>query len=210
MRTVKYIRVSTLDQNTDRQEVNGIDMYIDKCSGSIPFADRLQASRLLTQCQSGLIDMVEVHSIDRLGRNTIDIMTTIKNFTDMGVCVSSKKEGLLTLIDGKENPTAKLIINILATLSEFELNLMKERQREGIAKAKAKGTYKSNGGQKPRESVNVFLNKSKNKICLNEFKRGESVRRAAKLSGVSTTTAQKVKKLWIESMKFKKDTAKIG
>ena len=204
MRTVKYIRVSTLEQKTDRQEVNGVKMFIDKCSGSIPFVDRLHAQRLMNQAKSGLIDVVEVHSIDRLGRNTIDILNTIQSFTELGVCVVSTKEGLQTLIDGKENPTAKLIINILATLSEFELNMIKERQREGIAKAKARGVYIDNGGNKPKESISVFLNKAKNKACLRELRGGNSIRRSARISGVSTTTAQKIKRVWLDMEELKR------
>ena len=123
-------------------------------------------------------------------------MQTIQELTKLGVNVVSEKEGLSTLINGKENPTSKLIINILATLSEFELNMIKERQKEGIAKAKAKGVYSANGGTKEKESIEVFLNKAKNKKCLRELKNGNSIRRSASLSGVSNMTAQKVKRYW--------------
>ena len=76
-----YIRVSTLEQNTARQETNGLT-YTDKCSGSIPFAERKEAKKLL---KNEAITEVHVHSIDRLGRNTLDIMQTIQNFTDKGI-----------------------------------------------------------------------------------------------------------------------------
>ena len=77
---------------------------------------------------------MHVHSIDRLGRNTLDIMQTIQDFTSKGINVVSTKEGLQTLINGKENPIAKMMIGILGTLAEFELARGKERQAEGIAK----------------------------------------------------------------------------
>jgi len=192
---IKYVRVSTTEQNIDRQCDSNMRLMIDKCSGTIPFCDRKSGKKIIELANSGELDTLQVHSIDRLGRNTINIMETIQELTRLGVNVISEKEGITTLINGKENPTSKLIINILATLSEFELNMIKERQREGIAKAKARGVYKSNGGNKEKESLEVFLNKSKNRACLKELIRGNSIRRSAKLSGVSTSTAQKIKRL---------------
>jgi len=195
MRAVKYIRVSTTEQNTERQEQTDVKTYIDKCSGSIPFAERPKGSKLIELANDGKLDELQVHSIDRLGRNTLDVLTTIQSFTDLGVNVVSKKEGLSTLIDGKVNPVSKLIINILASVSEMELNNIKERQREGIAVAKAKGVYKQNGGKKPTLTDTEFLSKPKNAKCAKELRNGNSIRRSALISGVSTTTTQKIKKL---------------
>lgn len=186
-----YIRVSTLEQNTARQEVKGLT-YIDRCSGSIPFAERKQALKLL---KNDTVTEVHVHSIDRLGRNTLDIMQTIQNFTDKGINVVSNKEGLQTLIDGKVNPIAKMMIGILGTLAEFELSRIKERQAEGIAKAKARGSYKGNGGYKKTETVAEFMNKKTSKAIVRYLKQGKSLRTSAKLSGASLGTVQKVKRL---------------
>ena len=191
---VKYIRVSTTEQNTSRQEERGFKAYIDKISGSIIFSERPQGKKLLDEVSQGNITELHVHSIDRLGRNTMDILQTIKTMTANGVNVISKKEGLSTLIDGKESPTAKMVLSIMATLSEFELNTIKERQREGIQRAKKRGVYKKNGGSRAL-TTKEFINKPKNALCLKELRSGESVRRSAKLSGVSHTTAMKIKKL---------------
>ena len=191
---VKYIRVSTTEQNTSRQEEKGFKTYTDKISGSIPFTERPQAKRLLDEVLKGNITEVHVHSIDRLGRNTMDILQTIKVMTSHSVNVVSKKEGLSTLVDGKESPTAKMVLSIMATLSEFELSTIKERQLEGIQRAKERGVYKKNGGSRALTTTQ-FLNKPKNAQCAKELSSGESVRRSAKLSGVSHTTAMKVKKL---------------
>lgn len=189
-----YIRVSTTEQNTSRQQTEGIKTFIDKISGSIPFAERPSAKKLLAEIESGLINEVQVHSIDRLGRNTIDIMQTIQRLTSKGVNVVSKKEGLQTLIEGKENPIAKLMIGILGTLAEFELSRIKERQTEGIAQAKKRGTYSTNGGNKQTETKEEFLNKAKNKKCYNLIKQGNSLRSSAKLAEVSLGTASKINK----------------
>lgn len=193
MNIVKYARVSTTDQNPERQ---GNCDFLDKCSGSIPFEERPEAKKLLQWVAVGRVKEVRVHSIDRLGRNTLDILQTIKHFTAMGVNVVSEKEGLNTLLpDGKENPVAKMMIGILGTLSEFELERIRERQREGIAKAKARGSYKTNGGYKPKLTKEQFLNKKGNANCANYLRQGYSLRKAARLAEVSLGTAQKVSKL---------------
>jgi DNA invertase Pin-like site-specific DNA recombinase len=99
----------------------------------IPQAKKLLSNKDITE--------VQVHSIDRLGRSTLDIMQTIQHFTSKGINVVSEKEGLNTIIDGKENPITKMMIGILGTLAEFELSRAKERQSEGIAERKRKGLY---------------------------------------------------------------------
>ena len=188
---VKYIRISTIEQNIDRQEHSG-KSYVDKCSGSIAFKDRKEASKLLANDE---VSEVLVHSIDRLGRNTIDIMNTIQDFTSKGINVVSVKEGLSTIVDGKENPISKMIIGILGTLAEFELSRIKERQLEGIEKAKAKGSYlgRSKGSS---ESVEVFMNKASTLSIVKYLKMGESISRCALLSKTSEGTVKKVKKMF--------------
>ena len=187
----KYIRVSTKEQNTDRQEDFDGLTYIDECSGSIPFKNRAEAKKLLDNKE---ITEVHVHSIDRLGRNTLDIMQTIQNFTSKGINVVSTKEGLQTLIDGKENPIAKMMIGILGTLAEFELSRIKERQSEGIAKAKERGVY-SRSRKRGAEDTEVFVNKASTQSILKHLRDNESVRRTALLSKTSEGTVKKVKKL---------------
>ena len=195
---VKYIRVSTPEQNPARQK-DGLKPYVDICSGSKPFRDREFGEKLIKHAQLGNIKSVHVQSIDRLGRNTIDILNTIQLLTKLQVNVISQKEGLHTLLeDGTENPTAKLMVGILGTLAEFELTRIKERQAEGIAKAKLRGVYKTNGGNRSKETKTKFLSKKKNALCLKELKRGNSINRSAKLAGISLMTARKVKKYMTE------------
>ena len=194
---VYYLRVSTLEQNTDRQKIDiPIDakVYEDKCSGSIPFAERKSGATVMKLCENGEIDTLNVHSIDRLGRSTLDILNTIQKLTSLGVNVVSTKEGISTIIDGKENPIAKMIISVLATLSEFEKTRIKERQTEGIASAKLKGAYNSHGG-KVAESTEKFLSKAKSKLIAKYLNEGNSVRRSALLSRSSLATAFKVSTL---------------
>ena len=196
MEKVFYVRVSTQEQNTDRQIYNreikiGVQIVQDKCSGSIAFKERTGGKQILAM--EGLKEL-HVHSIDRLGRNSLDILQTIQTLTAKGVNVISEKEGLQTLIEGKENPIAKLMIGILGTLAEFELNRIKERQAEGIANAKKKGAY--NG--RPvgtTEADEKFL--SKYPQVIKALKNGDSVNSIAdsKKYKVSRMTVIKVKKI---------------
>ena len=187
---VKYIRVSSIGQNTDRKDDFNGKTYTDECSGSIAFKDRLRAKELLANEE---VTEVLVHSIDRLGRNTIDIMQTIQDFTNRGINVVYIKEGLNTIVDGKENPTAKLMVGILGTLAEFELSRIRERQSEGIANAKAKGIYigRYKGST---ESLDVFMSKDSTKSILKYLRQGESISRTALLSKSSQGKVKKVKK----------------
>jgi len=193
-----YIRVSTTEQNTSRQEnnVEGAKVYIDKISGSTLFNERKEGKKLMQEIKNGDIKELYIHSIDRLGRNTIDILSTIKLITSYGCNVISEKEGLKMLIDGKENPIAKMMIGILSTLSEFELQRIKERQAEGIAAAKNKGTYTTNA--RPigsTETTEQFLNKKKVQSILKHLKQGNSLRKTALLSEASLSLVQKVQKM---------------
>jgi len=193
-----YVRVSTIEQSTNRQKtaiiLNAL-VYEDKCSGIVPFHERTAGSRLINDINAGKVSEVHVHSIDRLGRNTLDIMQTIQYMTSKKVNVISTKEGLNTLnVDGTENMVAKMIIGILGTLSEFERERMKERQREGIAIAKQRGNYKANGRPEgSRESKDTFLNKPKAKKVIKYLEQKRSIRETAKLAECSVGFVQKVK-----------------
>ena len=190
-----YIRVSTIGQNADRQAEQvapGWKEVIEKESGSIPFAERTKGAMIMQYAEDKKLTELKVHSIDRLGRNTLDVLSTIQRLTELGVNVISHKEGLQTLIDGKENPTAKLVIGILATVSELERTLILERQREGIAVAKIKGKYKGRPSG-TKEDASAFL--AKHKKAQKAINQGLSLRDAVSVADVSVNTIRKVKSL---------------
>ena len=191
-KTAFYVRVSSEGQNVDRQIVPNSISFIDVCSGSTAFKTRKQASKLLKRIDAGEFNQVQVHSIDRLGRNTIDIMQTIEMLTSKGVNVISAKEGLQTIVDGKINPVAKLMIGILGTLAEFELNRIRERTQEGREKGKKrnafKGRVKGSG-----ETDDVFFSKKKVQDIQKHLKNGESLLRTSKLAGASLNLVRKVR-----------------
>lgn len=192
----RYIRVSTSSQNTARQEKkdNSEIVFIDKISGSIPFNERPQAKELLKEIKKGNLNYLTISSIDRLGRNTLDVLTTINELHNLNTTVFVENLGLQSLNDGTENPTFKLIISVLANISEMEKNTMRERQLEGIAIAKLNGTY--TGRQKgTRESTKEFLAKYPSVVSYLTKKTQYSLKEIAKISGCNINTVQKVKKV---------------
>jgi DNA invertase Pin-like site-specific DNA recombinase len=157
---VGYIRVSTIDQNTSRQEeqLAGFQLdetFTDKASGKDTARPQLLAA--LKHCRKG--DTLIVHSMDRLARNLDDLRAIVKGLTDRGVAVQFVKESL-TFTD-EQNAASLLMLNIMGAFAEFERSLIKERQREGIAIAKTKGVYT---GRKPAltdNQINALVAKDK-------------------------------------------------
>lgn len=189
----RYIRVSTGAQNIARQEEKQSKdekVYIDIVSGSVTFKDREQGRELIKAIDKGEINYISVSSIDRLGRNLYDILTTLEFFKEKGVITKVDNLGLESLINGIENQAFKLIISVMANIAEMERETLLERQREGIAIAKARGVYKGRElGSK--ESDADFL--AKYKIVVKNLKKGNSIRDTAKICNVSLGTVQKVK-----------------
>ena len=139
---IGYIRVSTTEQNTIRQEVLlkefGVDeLFIDKASGKS--TDRPELKRLLTYVRQG--DTVIVESISRFARNTRDLLELIERLTGKHVEFISKKEAIDTT-----TPTGKFMLTIFGAVAELEREYILQRQYEGIAIAKEQGKYK---GRKP-------------------------------------------------------------
>lgn len=138
----KYVRISTPNQNTERQLLNQKEfdkIYIDICSGSIPFAERDEAMKLW---HNDKVSQITIKDIDRLGRNLKDILTTIEHFTNKGIDLYIEGLGLHTMVNGKTNETASLVISLLASISQHERNMINERTQQGREIAKAKGQYK--------------------------------------------------------------------
>ena len=139
---IGYIRVSTEEQNTARQEVLmqelGVDeVFVDKLSGKN--TDRLQLKVMMNFVRRG--DTVVVESISRFARNTRDLLELVEQLTAKGVEFVSRKEATDTT-----TPSGKFMLTIFGAVAELEREYILQRQREGIAVAKAKGVYK---GRKP-------------------------------------------------------------
>ncbi|MCL1679896.1 recombinase family protein [Elizabethkingia miricola] len=191
----RYIRVSTGNQNTERQlEKNHPNekLYIDIVSGAVPFKEREQGNKLIQDIEADSIKYISVHSIDRLGRNLFDILATLELLNEKKVTLKVDNLGIESLINNKPNSAFKLIISVMANIAEMERETMLERQKEGIKIAIAKGVYKGRvkGSKESDEQV-----LSKYKEVVKYLKRGQSLRDIAKLCNVSLGTVQKVKKI---------------
>ncbi|MDA8250395.1 MAG: recombinase family protein [Rhodospirillales bacterium] len=135
---IGYIRVSTVDQNSDRQ-LDGVRVdrtFVDKASGKD--AQRPQLDAMLSFAREG--DTVVVHSMDRLARNLDDLRAIVQKLVKRAVRVEFVKEGLT--FTGEDSPMATLMLSVMGAFAEFERALIRERQREGIALAKKRGVYR--------------------------------------------------------------------
>jgi DNA invertase Pin-like site-specific DNA recombinase len=200
---ISYIRISSSDQNSQRQTQNAKDFdYVieDKCSGATPFFERDGGKRIEKMVSKNQVTQISVHAIDRLGRNLLDILNTIAFFNKKGICIHFIQQGIKTLNDdGTENPISKMIISILGVVAEMERNLIKERQAEGVAIAKANGVYKGRA-KGTRESNLDFLNKPKVKKAIDYLKSGMKSIEVNRLTGLHPNTITKIKKI-LETIK---------
>ena len=139
---IGYVRVSSFDQNPERQleHVEVGRVFTDKASGKD--TQRPELDSLLAFVREG--DTVVVHSMDRLARNLDDLRRLVQKLTKRGVRIEFIKEGLT--FTGEDSPMANLLLSVMGAFAEFERELIRERQREGIALAKQRGAYR---GRKP-------------------------------------------------------------
>src|SRR5450756_1575033 len=139
---VGYVRVSSLEQNTARQ-LEGVEVertFTDRASGKDTARPKL--AEMLAFVREG--DTVLVHSMDRLARNLEDLRALVRTLTGKGVRVAFVTEGLT--FTGEDSPMSTLLLSVMGAFAEFERALIRERQTEGIAAAKARGVYR---GRKP-------------------------------------------------------------
>lgn len=190
----KYIRVSTTEQNISRQIDENVKMYIDKISGKVPFKDRPSGIELLNDIKKGIINEVEFHAVERIGRNASDSLTIIDILEKKKVQVYIKNLGIsLFLENGKKNPMFGIAIAVLSSLAQTEKENMEERQREGIEIAKIKGVYK--GRKAGAVQTNEQLLERHNDIVKHLNIGKNSLREIALLTGKSVNTIQKVKQI---------------
>lgn len=138
MATIGYVRVSSADQNPDRQieAIGAVDkLFIDRASGKDTHRPQLEALRAYVR--DGSDDVVKVKSVDRLARSTQDLLALLQEFEAKGVSVDFVDAPALST----STPLGKFSLTVLAAVAEFERELIKERQREGIALARARGKY---------------------------------------------------------------------
>lgn len=174
---IGYVRVSTAEQNTERQEVLmqelGVEkIYVDKMSGKTK--DRPALEEMMAFVREG--DTVIVESISRFARNTKDLLNLVERLTEKKVEFVSKKESIDTA-----TPAGKFMLTVFGAMAQLEREQILQRQAEGIALAKERGVYK---GRKPIEIDDVLFAK-----LYRDWKNGEtSPRFIIKKLGVSRAT----------------------
>lgn len=191
----RYNRISTANQNLERQlaKQNSDEiLFNDVVSGSVAFAERKSAKDLIAQIENGAISFVTVSSVDRLGRNLQDIINTLSYFNSKGVTLRVDNLGLESMTLGKVNPTFNLIISVMANVAEMERETLLERQREGIAVAKAKGVYTGRVKGSVETDAEIL---AKYKEVVKFLKMGKSLRDVKSRCNVSLGTVQKVKQI---------------
>ena len=134
-----YSRISTVTQNDEGQIVDGVLCYRETCSGSILFMERPKAKELILNKD---VTEIQIREVSRLGRNLSDILKTIEYFTNKRIDIYIENLGLHTIVNGKVNSTATLIISVLGSVAQMERDLLIERTQIGVNIAKAKGLYK--------------------------------------------------------------------
>lgn len=177
---VGYARVSTTDQNLDRQTdrltaAGAQRIFTDTITGST--RDRPGLDAALTYLRAG--DTFTVVSMDRLARSLRDLHTLVDELTASGVRVQFLQEGQTYSDD--PSPSSRLLLSMLGAVAEFERSIIRERQADGIARAKARGVYK---GRTPVPTEKI--EQAKQLIA-----RGMPKARAARELGISRSTLYK-------------------
>jgi len=182
MRVFGYGRVSTADQTTDnqRQELETMGHNIqaqrwfsDTISGKVPASERPEFSRMLERMEAG--DMLVVSKLDRLGRDMIDVMQTLRALTAQGIRVK-----VLALGDTDLTSTAgKAVVGILAVVAEMERDMLVERTQAGLARAKAEGKQLG----RPSKTSDTDRDTIRARLVA-----GESVSQVARDFGISRAT----------------------
>lgn len=177
---IGYVRVSSLDQNPDRQiedlkAQQAEKIFMDKVSGKN--TDRPELQKMLSFIREG--DTLIVHSLDRLARNLADLLTMVQELTDRGVSVVFMNERLSFDAGADASPTSKLMLSMIGAFAEFERSMIRRRQAEGIALAKERGVYKG----RPRSISDETLEKVNALVD-----QGIPLATAAKKVGISRST----------------------
>lgn len=186
MKNIAYVRVSSIDQNIARQQeaieehIKIDKWFIDKTSGKDK--NRPKLNQMLEYVRED--DTIYIHSLDRLARNTMDLLNIAKDLTEQGIKLHSLKDSFVF----DNTPTGKLLLTVLGAVAEFERAIAKERQLEGIAIAKKNNIYK---GRKK-----IKINKKLFEELYSDYKKGyiTQVEFARRLNVSRSTLYRRIKK----------------
>lgn len=204
MEVIGYLRVSSEGQDHTRQKSNLQDVankkgwelkrvFAEKISGTTKADTRTAFKDLLAYAQVKDKKLVMVSEISRLGRRVVDVLNTIESLHDKGIGLYVQQFDMCSLEDGKENPTVRLLIQMMSIGAEMENNLRKERQMQGIEIARLNGKYngRSKGATQSREKTLTKYQDVADLIKSSDL----SIRRISSITGRSINTVRKVKSL---------------
>jgi len=206
MEAVIYSRVSSQSQDYERQLINLKNVaqekgwhvkrtFQEKISGTIKSGSRSEFKALLDYIDKIPVQIIMTSEISRIGRRVVDVLNFVELLHEKGIALYIQQFNMLTLENGKENPIAKMLLQMLSIGAEMENNQRKIRQREGIQLAMLKGVYKGrvNGAC---ASASALMDKYQNISDLLD-KSDLSVRRIAGITGHSINTVRKIKQIKI-------------
>lgn len=203
-RVVIYARVSTAGQDYERQlselreyasrmRYEVAKEFSEKISGAKKIAEREALADLLKYVEENKIDKVLIYECSRLSRRAVDFLQVVEYLTERGISVYIHQNGLETLLpNGGPNPIANLVLGILAQFNSMERNLIRSRMESGYHH------YRQNGGRVGRK---VGYRKSEDELRaqyakeIQLLRKGLSLRNVAAITGISTGTLQKIKKI---------------
>ncbi len=199
---ILYTRVSTQDQNPDRQlkDTKGFDhILVDRCSGVLDLFERPKGSQIKKLIDQGKLTHLEIHSIDRIHRTTIGAIQLWKYFTDKNITLVCRNPNIRNFdVDGNPDKFSETLMSLLAVMSQFEKNLIKERQMAGIRIRQAKGLYMGRRIN-TKDTPEKHLQKERSIKILDYLKKGTyTAREVAAILNTSTATITKTKKIAIE------------
>ncbi|HPI46072.1 MAG TPA: recombinase family protein [Tenuifilaceae bacterium] len=204
MDVVCYVRKSTEDQNWERQLVNlkeiaeekgwtMVRTFSEAISGTTKVQKRKEFNEMLRYIESKNIKLLMISEISRLGRKVTDILTTIETLHERGIALYIQQFNMCSMENGVENPTVKLLCQMMSIGAEMENNLRKDRQREGIVIAKLQGKYQ---GRKEGAIANKEKYFKKYKSVVDLLDKSElCIRRIASITGHSVNTVRRIKQL---------------
>ena len=199
---VFYSRISTDEGQTHKrqlQDLKGFDyVFCDVISGSVPLFERGKGSEIKKLMDEGKLTHLEVHSIDRLGRNTIDVLSNWKLFTENNVTVVCRNPNIRNFDDnGNPDKFSELLLSILTVMYSFERDTIRQRQLEGITLKRMTNPEVYIGRRVGTSyTPEVFLQRKRSQDILNYLNKGTyTYKEISKIVGVSETTISKVKKM---------------
>lgn len=197
---VFYTRVSTQEQKDERQKINTKDFdYVlsDKISGVVDLWERPRGKQIKELIEQGKLKELHIHSIDRLGRNTLMVLSVWKELTELGVRIICRNPNIQNMDEkGNTDPFSNLLLEILVSMSSFEKSMIDMRRTEGIERTKTLEPWKYSGRKigsvvKPED----FLKRDKSVKIMKDLDNGYTIREIMEMRKCGPGLVSKVKRL---------------